>query len=100
MYNIKEYIILKKIQTQNSANIKHNEKQSASGNRLDELKQARRCWNEYLTKILMKCGLKQSKEGSCFFFAREENKFMFCAIHIDNMTVVLYKVMMKLKGSS
>lgn len=48
----------------------------------------------------MKYGLKQSKEGSCFFFAREENKFMFCAIYIDNMTVVLYKVMMKLKGSS
>jgi len=36
----------------------------------------------------MKCGLKQSKEDSCLFFAREENKFMFCATHVDNMTVI------------
>lgn len=32
------------------------------------LKQAGRCWNEFLTKVLMKSGLKQSKEDPCLFF--------------------------------
>jgi len=51
------------------------------------LKQAGRCWNELLTKVLIKSGLKQSKEDPCFF-VKKKNKFLFCSIHVDDMVVV------------
>jgi len=52
------------------------------------LKQAGRCWNEHLTKVLERCGLKQSKEDPCLFYAKEDNKFLYCGIHVDDMPTV------------
>lgn len=52
------------------------------------LKQAGRCWNELLTEVLIKIGLKQSKEDPCLFFVIKENQFLLCGIHIDDMVVV------------
>lgn len=51
-------------------------------------KQAGRCWNEFLTNILVICGLKQFKKNSCLFFAKEKNKFLYCGIHVDDMSTV------------
>lgn len=52
------------------------------------LKQAGRCWNELLTEVLIKIGLKQSKEDPCLFFVIKENQFLLCGIHVDDMVVV------------
>lgn len=51
------------------------------------LKQAGRCWNEYL-EVLIKSGLQQSKEDPCLFYVINGNKFLFCGIHVDDMPTV------------
>lgn len=53
-----------------------------------ELKQAGKCWNEFLTDVLIRCGLSQSKEDPCLFYAREKNRFLYCGIHVDDMPTV------------
>lgn len=52
------------------------------------LKQAGRCWNDFLTGILIKCGLRESKEDPCLFYAKDEDKFIYCAVHVDDMITV------------
>lgn len=52
------------------------------------LKQAGRCWNEFLTEVLIKNGLSQSKEDPCLFYAKRNNKFLYCGIHVDDMITV------------
>jgi len=31
--------------------------------------------------------LKQSKEDPCLFYAKEKNKFLYCGVHVDDITV-------------
>lgn len=52
------------------------------------LKQAGRCWNEYLTETLIKTGLQQSKEDPCLFYVINGNNFLFCGVHVDDMPLV------------
>jgi len=52
------------------------------------LKQAGKCWNEFLTDVLIRCGLRQSKEDSCLFYVKEKNRFLYCGIHVDDMPIV------------
>ena len=52
------------------------------------LKQAGKCWNEFLTEIMIKCGMKYSKEDPCLFYAIEKNRFVYCGIHVDDMITV------------
>jgi len=52
------------------------------------LRQAERCWNKFLTKILFKNGLRQSKKDPCLFYKKEKENYIFCAIHVDDMIVV------------
>lgn len=52
------------------------------------LKQAGKCWNEYLTRVMRKCRLNQSKEDSCLFFVREKNRFLYCGVYVDDMPAV------------
>ncbi|XP_017765325.1 PREDICTED: uncharacterized protein LOC108554527, partial [Eufriesea mexicana] len=53
-----------------------------------DLKEARRCWIEYLTCTLIQIGLKQCVHGQCQFLIREGSNFLFCGIHVDDMIVV------------
>jgi len=52
------------------------------------LKQAGKCWNEFLTDVLTRCGFRQSKEDPCLFYVREKNRFLYCGIHVDDMPTV------------
>jgi len=52
------------------------------------LKQAGKCWNEYLTEGLKECGLKQSKEDPCLFYTKEKNRFLYCGVYVDDMATV------------
>lgn len=37
---------------------------------------------------MIRCGMKQSKEDPCLFYAREKNRFLYCGIHVDDMITV------------
>lgn len=52
------------------------------------LKQAGKCWNECLTGVMIKSGMCQSKEDQCLFYKIEGQKFLYCAIYVDDMVVV------------
>jgi len=52
------------------------------------LKQAGKCWNDGLTEGLIKCGLKQSKEDPCLFYAKKKIRFLYCGVHVDDMATV------------
>ena len=52
------------------------------------LKQASRCWNEFLTGVMLESGLQQTKEDPCLFYAREGNDFLYCAVHVDDMPTI------------
>lgn len=48
------------------------------------LKQAGKCWNEYLTEVMTKSGMCQSKEDQCLFYKLEGKRFLYSAIHVDD----------------
>lgn len=52
------------------------------------LKQAGKCWNEYLTEVMLKSGMCQSMEDPCIFYKSEGQKFLYCGIHVDDMAIV------------
>lgn len=52
------------------------------------LKQAGRCWNKFLTEVLTKIGLSRFKGDPCLFYARRNNKFLYCGINVDDMIIV------------
>lgn len=52
------------------------------------LKQAGRCWYECLTDVMQKCGMKQSVEDPCLFYARKKNDYLYCGIHVDDMVII------------
>lgn len=41
-----------------------------------------------MTGILIKCGLRESKEDPCLFYAKDEDKFIYCAVHVDDVITV------------
>ena len=52
------------------------------------LKQAGKCWNEYLTEVMLKSGMCQSIEDPCIFYKIERQKFLYCGIHVDDLVIV------------
>lgn len=52
------------------------------------LNQAEKCWNEYLTEVMLKRGMCQLLEDPCIFYKSEGQKFLYCGIHVDDMVIV------------
>ena len=57
------------------------------------LKQAGKCWNEYLTEVMLKSRMCQSMKDPCIFYKSEGQKLLckiklYCGILVDDMVIV------------